>query len=531
MASKNLFAALPVPYQGVRTDLDERSLPPSACQDAKNVLVLTGALRPRPAMDFINIGSAPSERPTSIFQYDNNVETGAIVMATTEGWYYYDQPNDVWINLTEAGNGLSGAAEAMTVFRKFETRGITLLVGTNGVDIPKKWNGTATDYSDLGSEAPPCIAFVASANRLVAIGLATDPYGVDVSAFNDPTSGWGTVQQSLLGDTPGPITAGLELTANEHVIFKSDAIYHGVAQAEFYGVAAPFRYETRATDIQGPVSPLSLARLPGGYIAYLGQDGTVYLYDGSRPREVGRHIRRWISDTWNYDKRGHAWLSYDPDKRILWVWYPHSSGGLQKGIALATDVAEEWPLWPVELPAGWEFSAGGNIRLGTSMLIGDDLTDTIGDADGILSIGSNDSFESAMIGCRVAGTIYKQQWADSGSYVDDPDGDAQNAVDISWNFTTGYSSLGAADRWKTVHETTHILDSQSGEDTSVTLTGSSFAGDETASGPVTLNSAVSYLKTSFRLTARWFKLTMSGTITRLFTWDGAQAVFRMRGRR
>jgi len=432
----------------------------------------------------------------------------------------------------EVGDLLTGSAEALTVFRTFERKNLTYLLGTNGTDSPKFWDGISSRYSEFQG-ALPSRAMIISANRCVLLGAGSDRLVVDVSDFNNFETGYGTVQQSLLGDTPGEIIAGLELNDLQHTVYKTDAIFRGVAQAEFYGVAAPFRYEAIATGVPGPVSPQAVTRMPDNTHVYLGEDGGLYRFDGIRPLELGRSIRHWITSTWQFDDRRQSWIAYDPDYRILWVFYPHASGGMQYGIAVVTDLQSGGghPFWPVSTFPNYEVVAGADIAVKTVETIGDGAGHTIGESHE--SIGSGYELTRNM--------VFFEYYNSSGAtetkihnWAEDDYGPTA-AADI--NFQTGFSDLGDPSRWKTVNEIDHILDFE-GNETGVDfkLKSREYGEDEVTSSAQRVLKANYPRITEFRQAGRWFSLygqmaSIAGNDHGVFKWAGGVVKFRPRGTR
>jgi len=468
--------------------------------------------------------SGVSARPLGVVQWNAETEKNSLVVMTGAGWFHYIPSTGTWVDIT-GSNPLTGSPEALGVFRTFEKGNATYLIGCNGSDPPKYWDGETATYTDFASSALASRVPIVSANRMVLAGAGTDHLIVDVSAFNDFTTGYGTVQQTLLGDTPGEIIAGLEINALRHVIYKTDAIYNGIAQAEFYGVAAPFRYEAAATDVPGPVSPLAVLRLPDGTQCYLGEDGGLYVFDGVRPREMGRHIRFHVQETWDYNLRRQSWMTFDQHRKLLWIWYPHSTGGMQKGIVCSVDQAIPglgWPMWLAELPSGWEATAGRTISTVAAETIGDGSGDLIGDSGD--SIGSGQTLVPKETIFDKSGVFYTQKW-DDGTYLD---GYAKLSVDC----ITGYSSFNAPDKFKTVHEVEHLVELITSQSLAFQLKSTNYGEDVTTSAGATVVSTTKPRTSSFRQAGKWFALRLySVTIDRLFKWDGAGIFYRLRGRR
>lgn len=466
-------------------------------------------------------------RPTSIVQYDADDEERAIVMATEHSVLRLDQLDDEWDDLTPGNALLTGSAPRATmVWRTFEKGGRTLLLGTNGVDPPIVYDPLETYYRKMGGSAPVAKCMAVSANRVMLCGLASggtvSDQAVDVSAFNNPDDGWGTVQVSLLGDTPGGIVAAMEISSLQTAIYMTDAIYHSIAQVEFLGVAAPFRYELVASGIQGPCSPLSLARIEGTQV-YMARDGGVYIHEGAGlPRDVGPHVRALVQPNFDDDQPQAGWVVYDEYHHLLWCFYPHVTAGMSQGFVLVTDRGWPWPLYEVTLPSSWEAVAGARAFLRTELTIGD-LTSPLLDYD--TAIGDWVDYDAELVVALDDGSI-KKQTRDTKTTWDD-DG---TAIAVEWK--TGVNPLGERMHFKTVQEThEQFSDLTAGQTFNVSVIGVDEQGAEQTSGPVAVSSTTRYYKTGHRLTERLFRHRVTASISRYFEWHGADIILKYRGRR
>lgn len=465
--------------------------------------------------------------PTALQQYDAELEEHCIVIATDGGWLHLDQTDDHLHDLTPIMGALTGTTLAPTVFRTFEKGPVTLLLGTNGVDRPKVWDGSAGCYRDMADgNAPAAKCMAVAANRVLLGHLTNGPNAgsttVDVSAFNNPDAGWGVTQVSLLGDSPGALVAMAELSALEVALFKEDAIVHAIATDQFMGVAVPFRFQTQVVGISGPCSPCGLARMPDGTIVYLGNDGGMYLYDGQRPRDLGLYFRRLFQPLLEENRLEEVVLCLDPTTKLLWVWYPNALTGRSNGVVIATDQPMPWPAWPVALPAAWEAAVAAPVFVRSDVTIGD-LSLPLGSYD--TSIGEWSTLDWMMLLGLEDGTFYREKWADDGDYSD-------GGIPISVAWRTGYSPLTEdPTAWKTVHEIHSFVDNLiAGESLAVSLYGAdAIGGTETFTAAV--SSSTVHRKISPRMTSRFFSLGLAASIRRLFTWRGGALFMSPRGRR
>lgn len=480
-------------------------------------------------------------------------------LATNKDWfwdeedkliYLYDDTNDPDTYNSPGvavGDELTASINAPTVFRTFDMGNLTYLLGTNGTDEPKYWDGKAQLFRDFDGGAPAARAMVISANRCVLLGAGGDRLLIDVSDFNDFRNGYGTVQQTLLGDTPGEIITGLELNDLQHIIYKSDAIYRGVAQAEFYGVATPFRYEAVATSIPGPVSPLAIKVMPDGRHIYIGQDGGLHIFDGVRPVEVGSAVRRYLSQRWDYDSRSLTFLHLDNEKRLLWICYPRDTGSAivrDRALVLNLDVQNErgeYSMWPVY----WGEIVNLSSKHVYFMMPATTKTrETIGDGAGHTIGSSHESIGSGYLFSDTTLIFYEGIAGATATAAFDWDTNLSYNVYGEAYVLPGWSDLGDPTRWKTVHEieylvrheTTELVDNAAIE---VQLKSRDYGEDVTSSSAVSSKRDDEPRTVQYRQSGRWFTARVelgNYDYNKFLTvlpihYLGAMVMFTPRGRR
>jgi hypothetical protein len=424
---------------------------------------------------------------TNMTQLDMDSTEGLIVVGTTTRIIGLDRGTDSWEEYTSAGSGagdlhtpgyypdtrMGGAlGNNPVIFRGFQSGGRTYLMATNGETQPivyhedmnggrARFMGEVPDDDDNyssdpeepapnGTPAPVARCMAVAANRVLLGNLVgTSPYGIDVSSFNDMDRGWqGSVQLTLLGDTPGQIVAMNEISALQVAIYKTDAIYHAVAQVEFLGTAAPFRFELSKGGIVGPCSPMCVLRLPDGRQCYFARDGGVYVYDGVAPFDVGRHVRAMVQPDFDENEPGSAWGMIDPLRKLVWFFYRTKSGGLNKGIVLSIDQGDPWPAWTVVMPTGWQFTAGMRAFFFDDKVLGD-LRDPMG-TFGTATLGSFTSGYSEMVMGRANNSWFTQKWEDDGDFTDD-------GTPIDVLLDPGWTQPGQSVQFYTASEVYHLF--------------------------------------------------------------------------
>jgi hypothetical protein len=508
---------------------------------------------------------------TTIYQMDMDDEDSVVVQGTTKALLRLDRANAEWDRITadhaqtsgadpwnqnntdvpplsvsddraeyESGTTIDGTYGTHPwVFRSFEAQGQTFLLGTNGQcrpicyhpdmvggfarrmgEVPpddpndvNPWDPLSwpVGYLQAGNLAPVARCMAVGANRVMLANLpATSPYAVEVSGFNDPDRGWGFEQFSLLGDTPGEIVSLNEISALSVAMYKTDAIYQAIAQTEFLGVAAPFRFELSKAGISGPCSPNSVLRNYDGKHIYVARDGGVYMYDGVAPIDGGRNIRRMIQGDLDLDSLGKTWGMVDTDRKLVWFFYPSKSGLVNKGLVLSTDQGYPWPVWPVSLPQGWDFAAGGAVFLEDDITIGDigRLGDYTTETLGSFSAGA----QQLLMGTR-GNAWFSQKWEDDGDYTD---GNLPIPIDL----LGGWVTPGGVHRW-TADELYHLFSSPDPElELLITLYAQQFGEEILKSKDVPLTANRLRRRTRHRVSGTQFAVGMKGAIDRFFQWGG-----------
>ena len=428
------------------------------------------------------------------------------------------------------------------VFRAFESSGKTFLLATNGQCYPlvyhsdmnggfarrmgevpttndpnyramSQWE-TDNGWLSNGNLAPRGRCMAVAANRVLLANNPTgSPFEVNVGGFNDMDRGWGTTnsQLVLLGDTAGEIITMEEISALQVAIYKEDAIYHAIAQTEFLGVSAPFRFELAKAGVSGPCSPASVLRNFDGRQIYLARDGGVYMYDGVAPLDGGRNIRRMIQNDIDLNQLGKCWGMVDHQRKLVWFFYPGRNQQVNKGIVISTDQGYPWPTWPVELPGGWNFTCGAEINLSTDSSISD-----LGEfgSYNTETLSSFNSGQVAMLTGRETGVFFTQKWDDDGDYTD-------SGLPIKCRMKGGWLTPGGL-QIHTADELYHIFSSPDPEQEILVRLRAQKIGQNIVSSPWrTLTADKPRRRTRHRVSGTQFGIDLKADAKRMFSWAGA----------
>jgi hypothetical protein len=501
--------AIKAPTAGVRRDLDPEDISDSEMAAAENVFYRDGNFAVRPG--FTTFANDINQRPTAYIQYLFNDGTVKIVQGTTVGWRVL--AGSTWTDIS--GTALTGSATDQQVFRTFSKAAATYLLGTNGADSPKQWNGVAATYSAMGGSPPRARAMCVVFDRIVLGNLLSggtiSPLAIDVSANKDFDAGWGTELVALLADTEGHIIAMQEMGTLQAAILKSDAVLNLIAQAG----TTPFRIQWVKAGISGPASHNLSWKMPDGSCGWVGKDGLVSLYDGASVHEAPYRIQKQIVSTANLEGFGRGWSAFDSDRRELWIVYPLiGSNEPNGGVMVNMTTMQVYPFrFSTLVP-----TAGAKLKSTSGLTIGD-LSSSIGSFS--LTIGELGSASS--VRRFVLGESGGQSFEDSGLT------DNGSAIPFYWESAV----RGQMERFTSVQRIRHrFTPTDAAQTVSLQLGKRNQSGSVTYGAAKTINLFSNGPKaTGHRTSAEYFSLRFSGSASQAIEYSGSALYGRKRGKR
>lgn len=507
---------IPVPKGGVRPDLDPLEIGFGALSQGQNVVYQDGFFQVRPG-PFL-YGNNVAQRVVGYAQYTMSDETLRTVKGTTTGWWKFNAGTRLWVDIT--GAALTGSQDNLQVFRIFQKAGATHLLGQNGKDSPKKWDGNAAAYSNMAGSPPIARCMMVLFNYVLMGNLLSggtvSPTGLDVSAEGNFDAGWGATLTKLLNDTPGPIRAMLEFDNFTGAIYKSDAVVKVYPQ----GSSEPFRFEWSKQQMSqagvnfGPVGALAAVALDDGAHAILGEDYAVRLNDGVSLRSMGRAIQKQISDTANPAIMARAFGFYDSENRKIWFFYPES-GRTDCNLAVCID-RDTGAMYPFR----WD-----TLRFGAAARMYDETGLTIGELIGTIG-GQTQTIGS--FGQKAPRNFFGE--IGGKTYIDIATTD--DGAAIPFYSETGLQGIGGRKR-VTVKSIDHLFKKAPAAQTVTMKLGKSNYGEERVldtGDTIDIGSAGPYV-TGHRKTGRYFSMRMEGNATQPVVWRGSDADVAPRGDR
>jgi len=302
---------------GVREDLSPALLPEGWYLATTNWLHRRGKGRPRPgytlhttatdALRVIGLGFRGSK------QLGNN-----LVIFTLNHQYHFD--GTTLSNISHASYTTS-ATNQLVRSLTFTQGGTDYILAVNAANDLMEWSGTGVFTTTSGSPPSGKDVFILG-NRVVVCQPDGAMYRVRWSGFGDRTSWPTTVNQTDLRDTSGNVIGGAPFSPNTAAIYKDDCIYLATLQA----AQEPFQFQFVGL-VPGPVSAGVIVNALGVHY-WLGEDFSIYKFDGAEPKIVSAGLTKTIGTNINFSDRdtSFGFASITQDLREVWFFYPNRNG-------------------------------------------------------------------------------------------------------------------------------------------------------------------------------------------------------------
>jgi len=262
-------------FLGIDQSVNEGDISVSSSPDALNIDTGDGMLKASLGYSKYIAARAPAV-PNSLIKYYKRSSTGDIkkhlLIGTDLGIFYYDTDTGSWSQIHSAlGSGVYD-------FVNYQKDDEDIVIMTDGVERPQKWNGEGNTETLLGCEyefSSLCLHY----ERVWASGVKANPDRVYYSADFNP-EGWSGVQAGYI-DIPtwdGASVKAVRTLYNDVIVFKDNEVYR------IYGTY-PGEYEVaQVYGVKGPIAARSIVST-GDAVYFLGKDG-LCSYDGMRVKQI-----------------------------------------------------------------------------------------------------------------------------------------------------------------------------------------------------------------------------------------------------
>lgn len=298
---------------GMNLEVPRSELRPNESPNIVNFRFLKGALRQRHG--YSQLGLDVDGAVIGIGELVKNDQTRTAVVATTDK--VYKLSGGEWAEIpAKPGTSYSGSDDVPVRMVVAQDQ----MVIANGADPLVSWDGVASEFSLLSSDAPAARFMVNFAGRLVVLDTFESgtryPWRLRWTARED-IDDWTSTGSGYedLSDTPQR-GAGLVATKNALAIFKERTILTASQTGNAY---APFNFQTKVEGV-GAMLVNSPVFTDGG-VFFVGHED-VYMYDFGTVRPVGGKVRHAILDSINPLERDKAFAYYHGPLREVWLFVP-----------------------------------------------------------------------------------------------------------------------------------------------------------------------------------------------------------------
>lgn len=287
--------------------------------------------------------------------------------AKTGAWYKMDALDGTW---DEIGYGLSGTTTDRWSFDTFQDT----LVGTNGVDVAYKWDGTT--FAVLGGTPPRgkyvklfknfiIFANISNSTGKYAASTASSIIWADLATLET----WTASQILQINDRDGDEITGLEVLWDRLIVFKNNSIvpvnYTGTASKASSGHYEDAFEVGTPIKVRGTISNQSIANI-GNALIFKASDG-VYLFNGVNVTCISDKIRPTIRTLGSAYLKNAVGVYY---KKYNQYWlFCTSSSGTYNDLVFVLDVGTgSWTKYTgieaaaaaiIEYPRGFEYLITG----------------------------------------------------------------------------------------------------------------------------------------------------------------------------
>lgn len=253
--------------------------------------------------------------------------------------------------------------------RSYDYAQKTYVVCANPNDRVVAWSGQDDEKVErAGTNAPFARTICISGGRVMAGNVRfTDPGAELVAplavAYTDTFlsqgfNNWHPELAIRLADTSGEIVKLLEMGTLAVSCYKTDALYMLVYQTG----NNPFRAQLMASNIPGPLGVRAVTPTTENSHLYLAEDGGIYMFDGSYPRQLNPTISATIEAEIDLNYKNRAWVTYTPRLNAALAMYPTKGSGGKVNRGMYIDIPGEAG-WPFEWNGSiFDFSAGAPVR-------------------------------------------------------------------------------------------------------------------------------------------------------------------------
>ncbi|HEX9138102.1 MAG TPA: hypothetical protein VF905_14355, partial [Nitrospirota bacterium] len=349
-----LEATIEMPVKGLNTQVPTYKLEPDEAAKAQNARFVAGELRKRPGYTKLSTSSAikGSEPVTGIFYWTDSAGTNHIIVCSQTSIKELSSTG-VWTDRTGTTTPTGSTTDmwhGAQIINPADNK--KYLIITNGKDVPQKWDGTASTFSNLITTPPTGVTTVTAKaisclyGRVMIGNLKEDslerPLSVRWSSLasmadlNGSGSGTADLFDSIGDSLSSTKIQTFSLKSGQLTVYLDNSFTKGqvgsTADNAFY-----FPPTQQISDgIQSP-SSLSPFILGGGSYDFFHAVSDLMIYDGNSTYPVGSKITRGPDGLFNLINPNTGKYSFslvNQYNKEIWLFYPRLSDAFSQDVAV-----------------------------------------------------------------------------------------------------------------------------------------------------------------------------------------------------
>lgn len=298
---------IPPMVGGLFDQVPANEIPDQFGSTGRNITFQNTVIRKRVSFDVF--GAALSGTVQRIFDFFTLNRSQFTMAAGTAGVWSFDDAGGTWTQRSTA----AGSANIVPWFEIFNG----ILVTTDGINLPRSWDGIAATMSVLTGTPPTTArALLGLTSHLFAV-YTTSPFRIQWCDFNNINQ-WASGDAAIVDllDSDDPIV-GVSRIGDFGVLLRRWSIWL-IASAP-----APAFYQfDKRDDRRGAIAAGSIQAVPGGTI-YLSDTG-FYMFDGVQSKPVAESLRKTVTKSLNYGALGTIVSGLDLAVGEYWCALPTS---------------------------------------------------------------------------------------------------------------------------------------------------------------------------------------------------------------
>lgn len=227
-----------------------------------------------------------------------------------------------WTDITGTP-ALTGNIDNPVRFAVFPSFGANLVIETNNVDPPRKWDGVAPTFVALGGSPPIARDVTSCFNRVILFNVNEDGVRsgsrLRISEFNNPDV-WPPDLVADLTDTNDDGVAIRGLTRSTFLAYKDNSVWIGSGQ----GGTFPFQIDVLAQDQPGPLSPAVLVSARGAHY-FLANDFHLYRATALGVEPISDPVDKEFQSRIRMVNKARAWGAYRSVDHTVWWFFPSTT--------------------------------------------------------------------------------------------------------------------------------------------------------------------------------------------------------------